>query len=228
MGKVVVIDGLDGCGKATQADLLVRSLRKEGMSVYTRDFPNYNSPSSIMAREFLRGTFGHKSDQVPPELASCLFAIDRGLTVLNEGIDEIYKSDTTLIFDRYFTSNWIYHGVKISNQKDRMEFFEWSYNLEVEKFNVPPIDVAILLSIPVDTSVKLITSRYKNDDSKKDILESDIHTLNKCRDNLGDVYQFLSEKTKHCELLDCSTTDGWIQDKYDIASKIYGIVKQYI
>ena len=40
-GKLIVIDGSDGSGKATQTQLLVERLRAEHIPVETMDFPRY-------------------------------------------------------------------------------------------------------------------------------------------------------------------------------------------
>ena len=40
-GKLIVIDGLDGSGKATQTKLLIKRLKKEGRKVEMADFPQY-------------------------------------------------------------------------------------------------------------------------------------------------------------------------------------------
>ena len=40
-GKFVVIDGLDGSGKKTQLDLLVKYCRKNKIKTETVDFPQY-------------------------------------------------------------------------------------------------------------------------------------------------------------------------------------------
>ena len=45
MGKFIVIDGLDGSGKETQANLLARHLTEKGMKVRVISFPMYESES---------------------------------------------------------------------------------------------------------------------------------------------------------------------------------------
>ena len=40
-GKLIVIDGTDGSGKATQVALLVKRLKKDGKIVKVVDFPEY-------------------------------------------------------------------------------------------------------------------------------------------------------------------------------------------
>ena len=46
MGKLIVIDGLDGSGKSTQSDLVAQALRQQGKKVRQISFPDYSHPSS--------------------------------------------------------------------------------------------------------------------------------------------------------------------------------------
>ena len=76
-GKLIVIDGTDGSGKATQGDLLVKRLKKEGKKVKVVDFPEYY-------KNFFGAFVGHcLSEQyynflnVHPKIASVLYAADR-------------------------------------------------------------------------------------------------------------------------------------------------------
>ena len=46
MGKLIVIEGLDGSGKGTQAGELVKNLEVRGERVRKISFPNYDSDSS--------------------------------------------------------------------------------------------------------------------------------------------------------------------------------------
>ena len=42
-GKLIVIDGIDGSGKATQTKILVEKLRQQGLAVETLNFPQYEN-----------------------------------------------------------------------------------------------------------------------------------------------------------------------------------------
>ena len=53
-GKMIVIEGLDGSGKATQAELLTKRLKNEGKNVMKVSFPDYDSPSSSLIKMHLR------------------------------------------------------------------------------------------------------------------------------------------------------------------------------
>ena len=48
MGKLIVIDGLDGSGKATQAQRLAETLRARALPVREVSFPDYSSPSNAI------------------------------------------------------------------------------------------------------------------------------------------------------------------------------------
>ena len=76
-GKLIVIDGTDGSGKATQVNLLVRRLKKEGKKIKVVDFPKYY-------KNFFGAFLGHcLSEQyykwlnVHSKIASIVYAADR-------------------------------------------------------------------------------------------------------------------------------------------------------
>jgi len=75
-GKFIVIDGTDGSGKATQTELLVNRLKKEGFDVEVADFPQYGERSAVLVEDYLNGKFGSAKD-VGPYRASIFFACDR-------------------------------------------------------------------------------------------------------------------------------------------------------
>ena len=76
-GRLLVIEGLDGSGKATQAGLLAAALAADGLPVRQVSFPNYASDSSALVRMYLSGQFGSKPDDVNAYAASTFFAVDR-------------------------------------------------------------------------------------------------------------------------------------------------------
>ena len=59
-GKLIVIEGTDGSGKATQAGILVERLQSEGIAVRKVDYPNYQSQSSALVKMYLNGEFGDR------------------------------------------------------------------------------------------------------------------------------------------------------------------------
>ena len=77
MGKIIVIEGLDGSGKATQTKLLFEKLQSRGANVRRLEFPNYDSPSSALVKMYLGGEFGSKPEDVNAYAASAFYAVDR-------------------------------------------------------------------------------------------------------------------------------------------------------
>ncbi len=64
-GKLIVIEGLDGSGKATQTGLLCRSLAEEwGHSFRRVSFPDYQDPSSALVKLYLAGELGDRKSVV--------------------------------------------------------------------------------------------------------------------------------------------------------------------
>ena len=66
MGRLIVIEGLDGSGKSTQLELLPKKLKARGTDCRTVSFPQYESDSSALVKMYLRGDFGTHPDDVPP------------------------------------------------------------------------------------------------------------------------------------------------------------------
>ena len=75
--KLIVIEGLDGSGKATQTAILAQELTQMGVPVKTVSFPDYEKPWSCLVRMYLEGQFGSRPEDVSAYAASSFFAMDR-------------------------------------------------------------------------------------------------------------------------------------------------------
>src|SRR3989338_3622810 len=176
--KLIVFDGIDGSGKATQSLLLLRRLKKEGKRVRRIEFPQYSkNVFGKLVGENLRGAFGDFA-KMDPRLASTLFAADRFES--KEKIQRWLKAGEIVVADRYVSSNQIHQGGKIKDLKRRTAFLMWLDYLEYKIFGVPRPHVIIFLDVPVSTSLRLLGESKKKLSKKKekyllgkkDILES--------------------------------------------------------
>ena len=114
-GKLIVIDGGDGSGKATQSEMLIAYLKKSGNKVKYVDYPRYYTSfhGNVVAR-FLRGEFG-KLDEVSPYLSALAYAVDRAGT--KEELDDWLASGGIVISNRYATSSMAHQGAKMPHKK---------------------------------------------------------------------------------------------------------------
>ena len=76
-GTLIVLEGTDGSGKATQAKLLLRELAARGVNCREIDFPRYGSPFAEPANLYLHGALGGRPGDVNACAASVMFAVDR-------------------------------------------------------------------------------------------------------------------------------------------------------
>ena len=58
MGKLIVMEGLDGSGKSTQTALLEEFLKSRDISYRKIKLPDYESPSSTLVKMYHYGEFG--------------------------------------------------------------------------------------------------------------------------------------------------------------------------
>ena len=77
MGKLIVLEGVDGSGKSTQFRLLTQRLEGEGIPFSRLVFPQYKEESSALIRMYLKGEFGSQPGDVNAYAASTFFAVDR-------------------------------------------------------------------------------------------------------------------------------------------------------
>ncbi|MBQ7902761.1 MAG: thymidylate kinase [Oscillospiraceae bacterium] len=179
MGKLIVIEGLDGSGKGTQAKILFDTLEKQGRKVKKISFPVYDSDSSALVRMYLAGQFGSKPGDVNAYAASSFYAVDR-FASFKADWEKLYNDDYVIIADRYTTSNGVHQCSKLDESLWE-EFMDWLYDFEYNKMGIPAPDCVIYLDMSPAVSQKLLSGRYAGDESKKDIHEKDTEYLARSR-----------------------------------------------
>ncbi len=177
--KFIVIEGLDGSGKATQTKILFDKISATGKTVKKLEFPDYANESSALVKMYLGGEFGSNPNDVNAYAASAFYAVDRVASFLKFWKKD-YESDSVILSDRYATSNIIYQMSKL-DKADWDSFIEWQEDFEYNKLAVPKPDKIIYLDVEPDVSQKLINKRYEGDESKKDLHEKNFAFLLECR-----------------------------------------------
>ncbi len=202
-GKLIVIDGTDGSGKATQVEFLLKHLKKDGYKVKTVDFPEYYN-------NFFGKFIGHcLSEQyynfvkVHPKIASVLYAADRFES--KEEIQKYISNGYIVVANRYVSANQIHQGGKIKNTKKRQAFIEWLDEMEYKVFKIPKPDIVFYLNLPVKISKILMKERNKNSTrsylgTKKDLAEEDMEYI----ENSHKSALWLSKTQKNFLKIDCA------------------------
>ncbi|MBP5605470.1 MAG: thymidylate kinase, partial [Ruminiclostridium sp.] len=73
MGRLIVIEGLDGSGKTTQLELLKTMIT----DAHFITFPQYGSHSGKIISEYLSGLFNEQDPKISAYSASIMYAVDR-------------------------------------------------------------------------------------------------------------------------------------------------------
>lgn len=183
-GKLIVIDGIDGSGKATQVKLLSEKLKQLKIPAKTIDFPRYyDNFFGKLIGEYLSGQYGDFI-QTDPHIASVLYAADRFES--SDQIKRWLEQGFVVITDRYVSANQIHQGGKIRNLKQRQVFLNWLERMEYEVFKIPRPGLVIFLDVPFEVSrewlkQKVAKRRKKYLKGRKDVAEDNLRHLKDSR-----------------------------------------------
>ncbi|MGYP004536359377 len=215
-GKLIVLEGLDGCGKNTQTRLLTERFKKENLDVKYITFPNYEYASSSLVKMYLNSEFGSSPDDVNAYAAASFYAVDRYAS-FKKYWQKFYENGGVILCDRYTTSNAIYQMCKLE-KKFWNEYLTWLYDYEYDKLGLPRPDSVIYLRGDIEVSQKLMAVRYEGDESKKDLHESNIKFLKKCSEAASYV-----AKKDGWKIIDCCK-NGEMRGKNEIHEEIIKII----
>jgi dTMP kinase len=176
-GVFICIEGLDGCGKTTQAKLLAKKLRKSYNAVYTAE------PSRGKIGTFIRKRCLYGEKRLSTVVEALLFAADRVEHVENEVLPAL-REGRLVISDRYVYSSLAYQGAAGLS-------IEW-----IEQINIHALkpDLAVF----IDVNPKTVMQRLK---PERSVMEN-IETQQKVRDVYlkfvakGDLVRLDGNRTK--------------------------------
>ena len=139
---LIVIEGIDGTGKSTQARLLTGALRERGHRV-------------IQSREPTDGPYGRRlrhsatSGRLSPEEELQLFHQDRREHV-ETLIEPALEAGEIVILDRYYFSTMAYQGVR---------GFDPTEIRRINEEFAPPPGLLFILELPVDLALARVGGR---------------------------------------------------------------------
>jgi len=147
-GIFICVEGLDGCGKTTQAKLLVRRLKKDYDAVYTAE------PSNGKIGKLIKKHYLHADKRGSAVVEALLFASDRFEHLTSEVLPALDEGKL-VVSDRYAYSSLAYQGAAGLD-------LEW-----IEKINEHAVhpDLAIFIDVEPETVIR----RLKR---KKSVMEN--------------------------------------------------------
>ena len=203
IGKLIVIDGIDGSGKTTQIELLGKYLSEKNIPYEVINFPRYgeNIYADLITR-YLEGEFG-SINEVNPYLMALVFAGDRLLA--KPLIEGWLAAGKVVIANRYVSASKAHLGANLPEDQ-RENFMEWVDKLEYETNSMPKPDLNILLN--VDPKIGQKNAQGNN---QPDIHEQDLSHLSKA----AKIYLELPQVEENWQVVECME-DGKMKPKEEI------------
>ena len=143
-GKFIVFEGIDGSGKSTQAERLVRYLKSKNIKAVGTNEPQSDRPVGMLIRQALK-----KQISFDEKTIALLFAADRldHIQRISEKLDEGFW----VICDRYYFSSFAYNDTALNK--------EWIISVNSEAMNALKADMTIFLDVPCDISLSRVSKR---------------------------------------------------------------------
>lgn len=209
-GRLIVIEGSDGSGKATQIELLKKALEEKNVDFKVFDFPRYkDNVYGQLIERYLKGEFGN---EVSPYLASLPFAMDRLLA--KPEIEEALHAGKSVLCNRYTASNKAHMAANLPEDQ-REEFMGWLDKIEYEINGLPRPDLTIFLNVPSEISQQNITG-------EKDIHEANLRHLIEA----NKIYQSLAKSEPSWAVVECAE-NGRMKSAQEIHQKINALVYKW-
>lgn len=234
-GTVIVIEGTDGSGKRTQAEMLLNRLIKMGVKASLYSFPNYESIQGQVVKRYLNGEFkGQPIENCWNEWFrnALLYTNDRLVTCMEKGEDgrsilEKYNDGEVIIFDRYTQSNFIHQGCHIDDIEDLKDFIYYFTDLEYMTLGLPEPDKVIYLRVSPEMCIQNIVKRG----NEKDIHEN-LESLKKANKHTDFLIEFLEWDSIQCSdgltSVDTGNSAYYMHSKDHISREVFSRVQEVL
>lgn len=173
---IIVLEGLDACGKSTQTEILLENLRKKNIKVGWKRFPGYETTAAgKRIAAYLRGELGNFQDLDPKVIAS-LYAADRLIQI--EDIAKLRAENDLVVFDRGVTSNLIYTPARAETQEEMADLEKFVEQLEYTVNGFPKESLVLFLDASFEARSKIHASKNRT----ADLHEADEEYLKKVKE----------------------------------------------
>lgn len=222
---LIVLEGGDGSGKATQAGLLKTRLQETIGPVSLFDFPRYEeSLSGKLVGECLAGKHADFR-RLSPYVASLPYVLDR--IGAREDI-AAKRGESIVMCNRYTPSNIAYQAAKLL-PADRERFISFIEALEYDEFRIPRPTLVLYLHVPTAIATKLIERKNErgylaSTGEKKDQHERDVAY----QEEVVRVYLDLARERDDWKVIECVDEKGELLPKEVIHEEVWKIVESHV
>ena len=148
----VVLDGIDGCGKTTQALRLVQALRSQGLG----ETLHLREPGSTRLGEDIRALVLDPERDLSPAVETLLFAAARS-QMLDEVVAPALARGASVVVERFHASTFAYQVAAGGLAEEDVLFL-------LERFSgAPSPDLVIVLDLPPEVARTRAASRGTSD-----------------------------------------------------------------
>ena len=171
LGKFIVFEGIDGSGKTSQINELVKNLNKININVHKTSEPT--STSKALVKKLLL-----KQPDTPELYLANLFSADRTNHILTEML-EILMDGVTIICDRYVFSSYAYQSYRNNIP------FEYIHLINSINLSFMKPDINIFL----DVEPEICIDRLNKSRNNMDFFEN-YETLKKVKEKYLESFEF--------------------------------------
>ena len=162
-GKLISLEGMDGCGKSTAREYLVKAFERANLSVVG----TYEVGGTPIGKQLRNIAFTKRDDETLTPLARLLLIYAARLQHIEEVISPAILAGKHVITDRYNDTTQVYQG-KLDKLEEQMRVMESTYPLRKLAMRA---DVTIYFKIDTDVAFNRGNKRSNvdNDVYKKDL-----------------------------------------------------------
>lgn len=205
-GLFIVIEGVDGSGKSTQANLLAKYLRSLGRRVHHTAEPTESGLGGMV-----RDGLGGEHPRTTEELAA-MFLADRVAHNVSpkSGIKQYLESGTDVVCDRYYYSSLAYQGVDGDLQ--------WVADMNLNSPVIEKPDICVFIDLDPEKCLEHIRAGR----SHFEIYEENSAIIAETRRRYGIVFDMLKDRD-NIVIVDGSRTPEEVSA--DVIAAVSGLIK---
>lgn len=182
-GRFLVLEGLDGSGITTQAEMLRMWCEARGIPVYVTKEPS-EGPVGVLIKSALK-----KRISFDPETMALLFAADRLDHVSNE-ISPQLNNGKVVVSDRYYLSSLAYQSVEAGD-------FDW---MRAINSKAPHPDLTVYIDVPPEICLQRMKSHAWRGADQLQLYE-EVGKLSAVRDRFLSIIDALRAEHHHVEVV---------------------------